>query len=260
MTRLALHVKIIVTKGEKNKGPKGKEHDYPIPAHWNGQNWITLYGDRLNVKAFTHAYPITLPELIEPTPDLKGIDMNTGTVLILNKKVFGHVKRRKLPGGVVWIRPSQKKTIDDEKGMLLFGNPENEDTIQFEPLLIDGEYDGRYAMHYCLTNWPENTPERNAMSGLHMKYFVLKPKGKDKFAEASRKAMTAYAEHLLKNVECADDQGFAEELLAWVSDKIWDDFRDSLLSDTEMNLQSEVRQIVDATVKALLSGQQWART
>ncbi len=34
------------------------------------------------------------------------------------------------------------------------------------------------------------------MSGLQMKYFVLKPKGKDIYAEASRKAMRSYAAHI----------------------------------------------------------------
>jgi len=34
------------------------------------------------------------------------------------------------------------------------------------------------------------------MEGLQMKYFVLKPKGKDRYAEASRKAMRAYATHI----------------------------------------------------------------
>lgn len=37
------------------------------------------------------------------------------------------------------------------------------------------------------------------MNGLTMKYFILKPKSKsrnDKYAEASRKAMRAYANHI----------------------------------------------------------------
>jgi len=34
------------------------------------------------------------------------------------------------------------------------------------------------------------------MTGLVMKYFVLKPHGVDKYAEASRKAMLAYASHI----------------------------------------------------------------
>lgn len=34
------------------------------------------------------------------------------------------------------------------------------------------------------------------MEGLQMRYFVLKPKGNDRYAEASRKAMRAYATHI----------------------------------------------------------------
>ena len=34
------------------------------------------------------------------------------------------------------------------------------------------------------------------MEGLAMKYFVLKPKGDDVYAEASRKAIRAYAAHI----------------------------------------------------------------
>lgn len=50
------------------------------------------------------------------------------------------------------------------------------------------------------------------MSALRMKYFVLKPKGTDKYAEASRKAMRAYANHISKvNEELAD------ELREWAS-------------------------------------------
>lgn len=43
------------------------------------------------------------------------------------------------------------------------------------------------------------------MSGLQMKYFVLKPKGNDPYAEASRRAMSAYAAAIRsKNRELAD--------------------------------------------------------
>ncbi len=46
--------------------------------------------------------------------------------------------------------------------------------------------------------------------GLLMKYFVLKPKGSDIYAEASRKAMKAYAAHII-----GDNEQFADELRAW---------------------------------------------
>ena len=46
--------------------------------------------------------------------------------------------------------------------------------------------------------------------GLLMKYFVLKPKGNDIYAEASRKAMRAYAAHII-----GENEQFANELRAW---------------------------------------------
>ena len=49
------------------------------------------------------------------------------------------------------------------------------------------------------------------MDGLLMKYFVLKPEGKDQYAKASRAAMMAYASMINKaNKELAND------LWAWV--------------------------------------------
>ena len=46
--------------------------------------------------------------------------------------------------------------------------------------------------------------------GLIMKYFVLKPKGNHIYAEASRKAMRAYAAHIIK-----ENETFANELRVW---------------------------------------------
>ena len=44
------------------------------------------------------------------------------------------------------------------------------------------------------------------MSGLKMKYFVLKPKGDDTFAKASREALRAYAYCIQEeNPELSDD-------------------------------------------------------
>ena len=39
---------------------------------------------------------------------------------------------------------------------------------------------------------------KTEMEGLFLKYFVLKPRGKDIYASASRKAMRAYAKHIEK--------------------------------------------------------------
>ena len=48
------------------------------------------------------------------------------------------------------------------------------------------------------------------MKGLLLKYFVLKPKGDDVYASASRKAMRVYARHVEK-----ENPILAEELRQW---------------------------------------------
>lgn len=48
--------------------------------------------------------------------------------------------------------------------------------------------------------------------GLLLKYFVLKPSGTDRYAQASRKAMRAYASHIY-----AENEQLAEDLWAWVN-------------------------------------------
>ena len=48
------------------------------------------------------------------------------------------------------------------------------------------------------------------MSGLIMKYFVLKPKGNHQYAKASRVAMKAYADEIAN-----ENQHLASELKAW---------------------------------------------
>lgn len=55
------------------------------------------------------------------------------------------------------------------------------------------------------------------MSGLFMKYFVLKPAGDDVYAKASRKAMRAYAWMLKSETEDTEINAFADELLAWAT-------------------------------------------
>ena len=49
------------------------------------------------------------------------------------------------------------------------------------------------------------------MSGLAMKYFVLKPRGDDAYAEASRQAMLTYALHIHET-----DPELCQELRDWV--------------------------------------------
>lgn len=55
------------------------------------------------------------------------------------------------------------------------------------------------------------------MNGLSMKYFVLKPKGKDIYAEASRRAMRMYASTIQ-----GENPEFCKEIREW-ADKEWMD-------------------------------------
>jgi hypothetical protein len=41
-------------------------------------------------------------------------------------------------------------------------------------------------------------------------------------------------------------------------EKLWDDVRDHMLGDTEMNLQSHIYHMVDSCMHAILAGEQWA--
>jgi len=52
------------------------------------------------------------------------------------------------------------------------------------------------------------------MTGLQMKYFVLKPKGETKYHNASRLAMTAYADAIED-----ENPELAKELRDWVFDE-----------------------------------------
>ena len=57
------------------------------------------------------------------------------------------------------------------------------------------------------------------MSGLMMKYFVLKPKGNDPYAEASRCAMYAYAQSIEE-----ENPDLSSDLIEW-----WDRERKAAL-------------------------------
>jgi hypothetical protein len=50
----------------------------------------------------------------------------------------------------------------------------------------------------------------NGEMSLEMKYFILKPKGTDAFAKASRAAMRVYAKHMIEV-----DHDLADELRMW---------------------------------------------
>ena len=49
-----------------------------------------------------------------------------------------------------------------------------------------------------------------------------------------------------------------KEVTDRIREKLWDDMRDYLISDTEINAQGAICSMVNDTVKALLSGEKWA--
>jgi len=56
--------------------------------------------------------------------------------------------------------------------------------------------------------------ENDKMHGLIMKYFVLKPKGSDPYATASRMAMYAYSDSIME-----ENRDLGLELLRWAMDE-----------------------------------------
>lgn len=67
---------------------------------------------------------------------------------------------------------------------------------------------------------------------------------------AARNAVSRYMQHF----EAEHMKPLADEISKAVTARVWDDFKDWLLQDTENNLQSEMRHMVEATVNMLLGG------
>lgn len=75
---------------------------------------------------------------------------------------------------------------------------------------------------------------------------------------AARRFMEGFAESFREE----HLQPFTDEITKAIADKVrekvWDDFNNYLLMDTEYNAQNAIRCMVTDTVKALLSGEPWA--
>lgn len=71
--------------------------------------------------------------------------------------------------------------------------------------------------------------QMNDADGLLMKYFVLKPKGKDVFARASRRAMRAYAGMIAE-----ENETFANELRAWADKEFDAAVADGMIEELEL--------------------------
>jgi hypothetical protein len=65
-------------------------------------------------------------------------------------------------------------------------------------------------------------------SGLMMKYFVLKPHGTNIYAQASRRAMRAYASLIMP-----ENEAFALELREWADREFEQAVRDGMLDKNE---------------------------
>lgn len=71
---------------------------------------------------------------------------------------------------------------------------------------------------------------------------------------AARKA----AEKFMEKFEAEHFKPLVDKAAALFTEKLWTDLENHLLSDTESNLHSTMWRQIDASVEALLSGQQWA--
>lgn len=66
------------------------------------------------------------------------------------------------------------------------------------------------------------------------------------------------AERFMAEFEDEHFKPLIEKFASDLQDKLWSDITRSLISDTESNLTDEVRRMVAGTVRALLTGEEWA--
>lgn len=92
----------------------------------------------------------------------------------------------------------------------------------------------------------EITKEGNDHPHLGAEYFAAREAAKRFLAHWQEEHAEQLAEAIMKPV------------LDAVQVKVWDAFRDWLLSDTEMNAQTEMERMVEDSVMALIGGEKWA--
>lgn len=66
------------------------------------------------------------------------------------------------------------------------------------------------------------------------------------------------ADAMLEKFQSGHLKPLVEKVADEFRDKLWDDVRDWLLADTEQNVAGAVRDMVEQTVVALLTGKEWA--
>jgi hypothetical protein len=72
------------------------------------------------------------------------------------------------------------------------------------------------------------------------------------------RASQRFAEGLMKDFQNEHLEPIIKSISDQVNDKLWDSARDWLLADTESNVAGAVRQMVEQTIIALLTGKEWA--
>lgn len=79
---------------------------------------------------------------------------------------------------------------------------------------------------------------------------------------AEYKAASDAASGFLEHWQEEHAEKLAAEIIKPVLDKVqeqvWDSFRDYLFMDTEYNIESKMRDMVESSVKALIGGEKWA--
>lgn len=92
----------------------------------------------------------------------------------------------------------------------------------------------------------EITAEADDHPNLGAEYFAAR--------EAAERFLSVWkeehAEHLAQEI--------MKPVLNAVQERVWDAFRDFLLSDTEQNAQGEMCRMVEDSVRALIGGEKWA--
>ena len=72
------------------------------------------------------------------------------------------------------------------------------------------------------------------------------------------RASQRFAEGVMKGFQDEHLQPLMKIIADEVQDKLWDVARDWLLRDTETNVHGAVRDMVEQTINALLTGKEWA--
>ena len=92
----------------------------------------------------------------------------------------------------------------------------------------------------------EITAEANAYPKLGAEYFAAREVAERFMAHWTEQHAEQFAEAIVKPV------------IDQVTEKVWDAFRDYLMSDTEQNIHTEMQRMVENSVLALIGGQKWA--